>query len=286
VGFLNTLKSATNRVLSVFNIRIDSLTAKRAEDNRLRQLEQDGHFDKPIFPVLPQFKDCDPSPIFEQIGHDESRFAEIVQPSNADGFQLNNDYYTTPDAEVLYAIVQLYKPASIIEIGSGYSTQLFRLAINDAGLKTQLTSIDPHPRKDISRHSDNIIRERVEKLGNLSLFEDLEANDILFIDSSHELKPGNDVICLFLTIISQLRPGVIIHVHDIFLPFEYPKQWVIDLGWDFFKEQYLVQGLLAENPHFEVLWAGHYLQRTVNGFAEKFQQWRDVDARSLWLRRV
>ena len=286
MGFLNTLKSATNRVLSVFNVHVDSLTAKRAEDNRMKRLEQDGYFDKPIFPVLAQFQNCDPSPIFEQIRRDEARFAEIVDPGNASGFQLNNDYYTTPDAEVLYAVVQLNRPNRIIEVGSGNSTQLFRIAINDAGLKAHLTSIDPHPRKDISRYSDDIIKERVEQLRDLTSFRELGANDILFIDSSHEIKPGNDVLCLLLTIVPQLRSGVLIHIHDIFLPFEYPKNWIIERNWNFFREQYLVQGLLAENPHFEVLWPGYYLQRIIPTFASRFRQWRNVDARSLWLRRM
>jgi hypothetical protein len=286
MSYKTKIRTMLDIVLKPLNVRLASLTSENVETGRLCELKHAGHFEKPIFPILPQFKDCDPSPIFEQIGHDESRFAEIVDPTNTDGFRLDNDYYTTPDAEVLYAVVQLYRPNRIIEVGSGNSTQLFRIAINDAGLKTHLTSIDPHPRKDISRHSDNIIRERVENVEDLAPFRDLGANDILFIDSSHELKPGNDVLCLLLTIMPQLRPGVIIHIHDIFLPFEYPKKWILELGWDFFKEQYLVQGLLAENPHFEVLWAGYYLQRSVTGFAERFKQWHDVDARSLWLRRV
>ncbi len=286
MGILNNGKRAINRALRLVNLRLESLTAERAEKARLRELEREGHFDKPVFPILPQFKACNPSTVFEQIKRDEKRFGEIVKPDKENAFPLTNDYYTTPDAEVMYAIVQMYRPARIVEIGSGYSTQLFRAAIQDAGLNTKLASIDPSPRQEVARFSNEVVKERVEKLKELDILLSLEPNDILFIDSSHKLEAGNDVLMLFLAILPTVRPGVLIHVHDIFLPFEYPKHWLIDLGWDFFKEQYLVQAMLAENPHFEVIWPGHYLQRTVNGFAERFVQWRNVDARSLWLRRA
>lgn len=283
---LHAAKLVANRLLGLVNAKVDSRTADRAENARLRELERAGHFDRPVFPILPQFEACDPSTILSQVKHDEPKFSELVRPGNADSYQSVNDYYTTPDAEVLYAIVQLYRPERIIEIGSGYSTQLFRLAIRDAGVNCHLTSIDPNPRQEISRYSDHVIKERVEKLSDLTLFKQLEPNDILFIDSSHEIKAGNDVLHLFSTVVPNLREGVLIHVHDIFLPFEYPKQWLVDQRWDFFKEQYLVHALLTDNSRFQVIWAGYYLQRTVRDFSKNFAQWRDVDARSLWLRRI
>jgi predicted O-methyltransferase YrrM len=283
MGILSHTKRAANRLLRFANLRIDSLTAERTEMERLRELQAAGHFDQPIFPVLEQFKLCDPLPIFDQIRRDERAFAQVVANGNITAFPLSNSYYTTPDAEVLYSIVQLYQPARIIEIGSGYSTQLFRAAISHSGATTRLTSIDPYPRQDIQHYSDCVIKEPIEKIAP-DLFDTLTSSDIVFIDSSHEVKAGNDVLHLFTKVLPRLQPGVLIHIHDIFLPFEYPKQWLVDLGWHFFKEQYLVQMMLACDLRFEVIWPGYYLQRTMSDFATHFRQWRNVDALSLWVR--
>src|SRR5438270_5335025 len=125
---LTVSKTIANRLLRPINARVESLTAERVETNRLHELERNGHFDKPVFPVLQQFCACNPLPVFQQIRCDQPRFAQIVNPARPDPFPLNNDYCTTPDAEVLYAMVQFYRPARIVEVGSGYSTQLFRLA--------------------------------------------------------------------------------------------------------------------------------------------------------------
>jgi predicted O-methyltransferase YrrM len=284
VGLLTHVKAAANRLLSLANMRLDSLTAERAEINRLLELERRGHFDKAVFPVLPQFTACDPSPIFQQIRHDESGFAKLVDAENANAFPLKNDYYTTPDAEVLYAIVQLYRPARIVEVGSGNSTHLFRLAVKDAGLGTHITSIDPHPRRDIGNYSDVLVTERVEDIQDLESFQRLRQNDILFIDSSHEIKAGNDLLHLVFTVLPCLAAGVLIHFHDIFLPYEYPREWVVENRWNW-TEQYLVQAFLTRNDSFDVLWPGYYLQRTRPNFETEFNHWSNSIARSLWLQK-
>jgi len=284
VGFLHTAKLVANRLLGLVNTRIQSLTAERVEEARLRELERAGHFNEPIFPVPPQFTSCNASAIFDQVRSEEPKFAELVRPENAK-YPLANDYYTTPDAEVLYAIVQLYRPARIVEIGSGYSTQLFRLAIQNAKLTAHLTSIDPSPRQDVTCYSDQVIKERVEKLPDLTLFKQLAPNDILFIDSSHEIKSGNDVLNLVFNILPVLASGVLIHFHDIFLPYEYPRDWIIENRWPW-TEQYLIQAFLTGNSEYEVLWAGHYLQRTRPNFPNCFKHWSNSTARSLWLRKL
>jgi predicted O-methyltransferase YrrM len=284
MGFLTTGKNVVNELLRPLSARLDSLTAERAEMSRLQRLARTGHFEKPIFVILPQFKSCDPLPIFQQIQRGQNRFAEIVGSARPDSFPLKNDYFTTPDAEVLYAIVQLYRPARIVEVGSGYSTQLFRRAINDARIAAHLTSIDPKPRKEISQQSDTVISEQVETVGDLSLFRELQRSDILFIDSSHEIKPGNDLLYLVFTVLPQLASGVLIHFHDIFLPYEYPREWIIENRWNW-TEQYLVQAFLTGNSSFEVLWPGYYLQRDWPGFECNFKHWRHSTARSLWLQK-
>lgn len=275
-----------NRLGRPFNVRLDSLTAEKAERKRLAALEQSGHFTRAIYPIPPSFERCDPSAIFSTIDRSTPRFAQFAAvPAGGDTFSLDNYYYTTPDAEVLYAIVQNHQPRLVVEVGSGNSTLLFRQAITDAGATTRLVSIDPEPRRTVAQHADVCVRERVEKAKSLEWFAQLQANDILFIDSSHEIKAGNDVLFLLLNVLPTLAPGVLVHIHDIFLPYEYPRDWLVEHRWNW-GEQYLVQALLQDSAAFDVIWAGHYLQRTQPNFPTHFRHWRSWDARSLWLRRT
>jgi len=286
MNFPGTAKHLLNRLLRPFNAKVDSLTAETTEARRLAALEQAGHFSGPIYPVLPQFQRCDPSAVFEAVARSAPRFAEFAaSPPDGESFTLNNPYYTTPDAEVLHAIVQLHRPGLVVEIGSGNSTLLFRQAITDAGLATRIVSIDPEPRRAVAQHADVNVREQVEKAQSLEWFARLQANDILFIDSSHLVEAGNDVLFLLLTVLPTLAPGVLVHIHDIFLPYEYPREWLVTFRWKW-GEQYLVQALLQDSNRFDVLWAGHYLQKTRPDFCSHFPQWRSSDARSLWLRRT
>lgn len=279
------IKDTANRLLRRANLRLDTLTAERLETHRLLDLAAKGHFEKPVFPVLNLFKDCDPAVIFAEVAKHEKRFAEFAAtPKGGKKFSFDNEYFTCPDAEVLYAMVQLYCPRNIIEVGSGNSTLLFRQAITDARIDTCLVSIDPYPRREITQYSDEVIPDRVEKLHDLNRFDGLKANDILFIDSSHEVKAGNDVLFLFLEILPSLQPGVLIHIHDVFLPYEYPRFWVMaeKRNWP---EQYFIQALLQGSAHYEVLWAGHYHQRNLPDFKSRFMHWRGESAKSLWLRK-
>ncbi|MEJ7609347.1 MAG: class I SAM-dependent methyltransferase [Bryobacteraceae bacterium] len=147
-----------------------------------------------------------------------------------------------------------------------------------------MTSIDPCPRRDIGNYSDEIICHRVEELPDTAVFTSLSANDILFIDSSHEVKTGNDVVWLMLSVLPLLQRGVLIHFHDIFLPYEYPEEWVIRHRWAF-NEQYLLQAFLFDNLEFETIWPGHYLEKSMPNFAAHFANWRGWAARSLWMRK-
>ena len=127
-------------------------------------------------------------------------------------------------------------------------------------------------------------QQRVEELELSTLVALLQPGDFLFIDSSHEFTIGNDVVYLFLKLIPLLPAGVIIHVHDVFLPYDYPRAWIVDerKPW---AEQYLVQALLWYSDCFEVLWAGHYLQRTRQDFAAHFPHATNIRAQSMWLRK-
>ena len=285
MGFLGTAKTAINCFLHPFNLRLDTCTADRAEIARLACLVQDGHFARPIFPVLEQFHRCDPTPIIDAVKKHAPQFEQFNTESRPDRYSFANDYYTSPDAEILYAMVRLYQPHCIIEVGSGNSTLLMRHAIADGGMPTQIISIDPMPRRNIEWFADEVIRERVEKLDANRIISRLERNDILFIDSSHEIRSGNDVIHLFLNILPSLRKGVIVHMHDIFLPYEYPQEWMVKYRWNW-NEQYLLQALLQGSYEYEVLWAGYYLQKTKPNISDNFQFWKGDAARSIWLRRI
>jgi predicted O-methyltransferase YrrM len=277
------VKNWINNWLALANLRIETRTAERAEIDRLLALDHAGHFRKQVVPVLPQIAECDPRPLLkalEEYRENTNRFAKAKEDGK---FSFSNDYFTSPDAEVAYALIRLLRSGRIVEVGSGNSTHLFRQAITDGNLDTQLVSIDPSPRREVESAADQVIRCRMEDVTSAHLEGALEASDILFIDSSHEIRPGNDVVQLFLNVVPKLRRGVVIHVHDIFLPFEYPREWIVEntlnINWT---EQYLVQAMLQGSDQFEVLWPGYFLQRTLPNFADYFCKDAGV-AKSLWL---
>jgi predicted O-methyltransferase YrrM len=278
MGFGTSAKAGINRALRPFNFRIDSLTEARIESGRLADAIRRGQFEIAQFPPLP-FSETQASAFFEQVRGDAAGFSAAVRHQQE--FTLDNDYFSTPDAEVLYSVAQKFRPARVVEVGSGNSTLLFRLAAVDAGTAANITSIDPFPRRCVEAVADNIIRSRVELL-DLAAFAHLQAGDILFVDSSHEVRTGNDVLFIFFRILPMLSPGVVIHFHDIFLPYDYPETWVVEKRWNW-TEQYLLQAFLTENDAYEVIWPGHYLQRNSARFHEVFPALRGRDAKSFWM---
>ena len=140
----------------------------------------------------------------------------------------------------------------IVEVGSGHSTRFMARAIRDGGLSTELVSIDPAPRAAIDGTGTTLIRSTVQRAG-LAPFSPLASGDILFIDSSHILMPGTDVDFLFNRVLPGLTRGVLVHVHDIFLPDDYPPEW----EWRGYNEQLGVAALL-QGRGFRLLWSSHY----------------------------
>ena len=152
------------------------------------------------------------------------------------------------DTLALYSFVALRKPAQYIEIGSGYSTRVVRRAIRDHGLATRLTSIDPRPRAEIDAICDRVIRRPLEDL-ELDLFDELGPGDILFVDGSHRSFMNSDVTVFFLDILPRLRPGVLVHIHDIDLPYDYMPERA---EW-YYSEQYLLAAsLLAGHRGYRI----------------------------------
>lgn len=283
MAITTTLKNGINKVLAPFNIAIETRTVERKEQQRLKSLYAGGHFSKEAFAVLPQFLASDPAPILTAVDRFRDITGRFSRPEQSDMYSFHNDYFSSPDAEVAYAMLRGLKSQTLVEVGSGNSTLLFREAIRDGSIETKLVSIDPAPRKSVEATADRIMKCRLEQV-SLCEFQSLRENDILFIDSSHEVHIGNDVNRLILEIMPNLQKGVVIHIHDIFLPFEYPREWMIDefRRWN---EQYLVQALLQDSDRFEVLWPGHFLQRTLPNFARHFSPEILGRASSLWLRK-
>jgi hypothetical protein len=174
-------------------------------------------------------------------------------------FYLNNGLFDGMDALVAYCMVRQFRPRLIIEIGGGFSSLIF----GEAAAKNNSSSIiciEPFPQQFLKHgfpgfHS--LIEKKVEDI-DLEFFSQLDPGDVLFIDSSHTVKMGGDVNYLFLEVLPRLKPGVIVHVHDIFLPFEYRRDWVMD-EFRFWTEQYLLQAFLTFNSEFEVLMGNSYL---------------------------
>jgi predicted O-methyltransferase YrrM len=192
------------------------------------------------------------------------------------------------DVLVAYCMVRHFQPRRIIEVGSGFSS----LVLGQAAAKNKnstLICIDPFP-GELLRKSSNIpalqslIEKKVQDL-DVEFFSQLDPGDILFIDSSHTVKIGGDVNYLFLEVLPRLKPGVIVHVHDIFLPFEYRRRWVLD-ECRFWTEQYLLQAFLTFNSEFEVLLANYYLSRYhKEHLRTAFPDLRCWIGGSLWMRR-
>jgi hypothetical protein len=162
------------------------------------------------------------------------------------------DWFAPLDAAMLYALIRARRPARLTEIGSGHSTRFAARAIADGGLATQHVAIDPAPRADIDALPLTLHRCVLAR-ADPGLFAGLQAGDILFIDSSHILMPGTDVDQLFNRVLPALAPGVIVHVHDIFLPDDYPATW----HWRGYNEQSALLPFLAGGA-FRLIFASHY----------------------------
>jgi hypothetical protein len=278
-------KRALNRILRPLNARVDSLTVENRESQRLERLVADGHFDRAVFPVPPAFENLETAPLLREVARCGQELDALRDTgSNEVGYTLDNSYFSSPDAEILYAAISLYKPSQVVEVGSGNSTKLIRQAIIDQKLQTRVVAIDPSPRSDVEGLVDEFIRTNVEFSGEANIAKRLGRGDMLLIDSSHEVRIGNDVAFLYLNVIPKLASGVFIHIHDIFLPYEYPQEFVVENRWAWC-EQYIVQAMLATGNQFDVLWAGHFLQRTVPDFGTYFPLMRGGRASSLLLRK-
>jgi hypothetical protein len=172
--------------------------------------------------------------------------------------------YRSVDAETLYAMVRRFTPTKIIELGSGFSTLVIADARARNGEQDPSGHVvyDPYPRAELLPALEQVADVRKISAADVPMaeFEALRAGDLLFVDTSHTVKIGGEVNRVILDVLPSLAPGVLVHVHDIFLPFEYPRMMPVDNNL-FFSEQYLLQAFLAFNPGYEVLFGAYALQR-------------------------
>jgi hypothetical protein len=224
-----------------------------------------------------------------------SRFqAEFNQFSHGVGGDLRvnligNPRFAWADACVLYAMVRHIRPRQILEVGSGYSTRILTLAARQNG-QTQVLCIDPYPEPETTGLLSDVgsLVDRPVQETSLDVFMQLEQGDVLFIDTSHIVRIGGDLPYLYLEVLPRLRPGVIVHIHDIFFPREYPKKWVMD-ELRFYSEQYLLHAFLLFNSFWEVLLCNSYLQykypQALSAAFPVLQSAPEHNPGSFWMRR-
>lgn len=173
-------------------------------------------------------------------------------------FGLRNRTFGPVDAGLLYAMIRRHRPGRILEVGCGMSTLLIRRALESGGIVCDHVCIEPFEQPWLEELPVRVIRERVERLNPSELAASLGPGDLLFIDSSHVVKPQGDVLFLLQEVLPRLAKGVLVHVHDIFTPRDYPESWVLGARvlW---MEQYLLEALLCDNPHWEVVLSANML---------------------------
>ncbi len=210
-------------------------------------------------------------------------------------YYIDNGIFGSVDGEILYCMVRDFKPRTIIEVGSGNSTYVTAQAIlknkeEDEQYTCDLLAIEPYPNPTLKAGFPGLTRlidQKVQRV-DLSEFNKLRNNDILSIDSSHVAKIGSDVEYLYLEILPRLRKGVIVHIHDIYLPTEYLREEAFTRH-RFWNEQYILHAFLLFNDSFEVLWAASYthlnhpgaLERAFSSYS-RGKQWPT----SFWIRKT
>jgi len=213
-------------------------------------------------------------------------------PADDLSFHFNNGSFESGDAEYWYNLIRSRKPRRIFEIGSGNSTRMARRAIrkNQEEIPENTcrhVCIEPYEMPWLEKTGVVVVRQRVQDLDK-SVFGELEKNDILFIDSSHVIRPQGDVLFEYLELLPLLKPGVIVHVHDIFSPRDYLKQWVVD-EVKLWNEQYLLEAFLSFNSRFTVQLANYWF--CLDHLDEAARLWPralspNYGACSFWMKRV
>jgi len=170
----------------------------------------------------------------------------------------HNGMFKALDAWILEAILRQFEPARVVEVGAGFSSLVTARVKRELLPGMRFEAVEPHPREFLRDLPglDELVELPVQEVP-LERFASLAAGEVLFVDTSHVVKTGGDVPWIYGQLLPRLAPGVVVHLHDVFLPHDYPREWALE-GWGW-NEQYLVQAFLAFNPAFEVLFSAEWM---------------------------
>jgi hypothetical protein len=242
-------------------------------------------------PLLPAPGAQPPYPVIEQLfARSAPAFVGVLDAVDRHAMALealrplfDQSWFPSLDAAVTYTLVRERKPQHIVEVGSGHSTRILSRASGGVG---EIVAIDPSPRADIIDLPGVRVVPSTLQAAPLELFNGLRAGDALFVDSSHILMPGSDVDILLNRVLPMLPAGALVHIHDIFLPYDYPAIW----GWRAYNEQQGVLPLLATGaykPLFSSAWAERRLaERLASSVVARLPRPTDAIAASLWLEKA
>jgi predicted O-methyltransferase YrrM len=213
-----------------------------------------------------------------------------LEPSPGARYHARNDAYSTGDAAVLLAVMAHARPRRIVEVGSGFSSAHMLDVADRLRLETRFTFVEPYPERLHSLMSEadhercTVVCTGVQQ-ADPALFAALEANDILFVDSTHVSKAGSDVNHELFEILPRLRAGVIVHFHDTFYPFEYPDAWIFEArrSWN---ELYILRAYLARNQEYEIVFFNDYFRIKRPEAAAAVPAFTVNPGGALWLRKV
>lgn len=213
------------------------------------------------------------------------RFAAEAEEALA-GYDFDNPNFVRIDALVLYAMLRHLRPRRMFEIGSGFSTRVAAAALARNSTPCRHLCIEPFEMPWLEQTGAEVLRDRLENVP-LSLFAQLEAGDVLFIDSSHTVRPQGDVVREYLQILPALAPGVVIHVHDVYTPHDVHPYLVVEQR-KIWTEQYVMEALLSGGDRFEVLLANYWIgRRQPAAFAQVVPGYTappERDGCSFWMR--
>ncbi len=224
----------------------------------------------------------------------ERYYRELLFPEKKDPayrYYYENENYSHSDAIFLYSMIRYFSPANIIEVGSGYSSCCI-LDTNEHffGNSINCTFLEPYPKllRSLLKPKDDqrieIIPRRLQEV-DIGLFDRLGENDLLIIDSTHVLKTGSDVERIFAELLPRLNPGVLVHFHDVFYPFEYPMEWIRERrAWN---EVYALRNFLQYNDTFQIVFFNTYLEQLMpEYFVGNLPLCLKNTGGSIWLRKT
>jgi predicted O-methyltransferase YrrM len=225
-----------------------------------------------------------------------SELSDVPMAPSTDppAYHWDNAFWRGADALVHYGLLRSLKPRRVVEVGSGWSSLLMAEALSrneaDGARQAEVTQIEPFPRRELLRALPDhwTLHDVILQRADPRVFEVLEAGDICFYDGSHVARAGSDVVWFFFELLPRLKPGVLVHIHDIFWPSDYPDEWIFERGqtWN---EQYVLQAFLMYNDAFEVVICNSMLfqlrRAAVDELYESTPETQHSGV-SVWLRRV